>query len=111
MRFSTLSFIALVFFCLPGLASAGEVVVCGVPEAAEMDTAGKDYCNLYQRRFAYREEAMKLRQKIHERRENYHAPQSSAVRAYEADLEALNAERGAADMAGDNGGGAAQSPE
>lgn len=37
---------------------------------------------------------MKQTQKIEERRMNYHAPQASAVKAYEADIEALNEGRG-----------------
>lgn len=94
MRFF-ISFLSVaVFLGLPASVSAGEPIACGVPESVGVATEAQDYCNLHQRRFAYREEREKLRQQIDERRENYYAPQNSALKAYDAELETLNEGRG-----------------
>lgn len=94
MRHFVFVFLAAAFLSLPAPASAGEAVACGAPASVTMSTEAQDYCNLHQRRFAYREENTKLRGQMDERRENYYAPQSSGIKSYEAELEALNEGRG-----------------
>lgn len=95
--FLILNLFALALF-LAGTSAvqAGEPVACGVPAEADMDTEPRDadYCNIHERRFAYREQAIKLKQQIQERAENYHAPKRAAHEQYIKDLKALNERRG-----------------
>lgn len=51
------------------------------------------HCNPYNRQLAYREERLKFRKMIEDRREEYYAPQREAQKQYQEDLEALNEER------------------
>lgn len=53
------------------------------------------HCTVYDRQLAYREERLKFRALIEERREAYIAPQIAAEKNYKAKLEALNASRSA----------------
>lgn len=110
MRFSAFFLLAAVFVLLrPAPAPAGEVVACGVPEAARLSTdPGQDYCNLHARRLAYRGEDIEFRKQIEARRENYLAPQVRALKTYEAEMEALNAERGDPANAGSGEAAAAE---
>jgi len=89
------------FFLLPALliiftspeAVSGELVACGVPESYDLPTETENYCNFHQRRFAYREEAMKLKEQLKERQENFAAPRRQAREQYEENWEALNQQR------------------
>jgi hypothetical protein len=51
------------------------------------------YCNVYDRQLAYREERIKFREMIEERRKEYIKPQIAAEKDYEKKLEALNNSR------------------
>lgn len=51
------------------------------------------YCSVYDRQLAYREERIKFRKMIEERREDFIAPQLEAEKKYEKDLEALHERR------------------
>lgn len=71
---------------------------CGLPEPAELNTAAQPHCDIYQRQFAYREEALKLRELMEERQENYARPRREAIERYEKDLEELNKQRSSEDF-------------
>ncbi|MCB1563941.1 MAG: hypothetical protein KDJ75_10235 [Alphaproteobacteria bacterium] len=82
----------------PSHAAEGKIVQCGEPLKGEgigtVETdPGQDYCNIYERQLAYREERLKYKADLEERRENYHAPRREAYKNYKADLEALNETR------------------
>lgn len=86
-------------------AFAGEPVACGVPEDASLSTEIPDYCNIHDRRFAYRDEDKKFKALIEERRVNYNAPREEALKAYNSNLEAYYKEMDKQDIAAkeDNG--------
>jgi hypothetical protein len=85
-----LLFLALLLSIVPLSVQAGEVVACGVPNAVDMLTeVTADYCDIHQRRFAYRVEALAHKQQIEDRAANYVAPQIEALKRYEADFEGL----------------------
>ncbi len=81
-------------------AHAGEPYECGVPLVTGEDpdarmpeeTGGR--CDIHDRRFTYREEALKMKELIKKRQENYAAPKRQIKAQYEERLEALNAQRG-----------------
>lgn len=80
-------------------AQAGEPYACGVPVKtgdidARMPTETGGRCDIHDRRFAYREEALKLQDLMRERQKNYAAPRSQIEQQYRERLEALNQERG-----------------
>lgn len=83
-----------------GTAIAGEPYECGVPEItgesihARMPTETGGRCDIHDRRFAYREEAIKLRELMQERQENYAEPRSIIHENYNEKLKALNEQRG-----------------
>jgi hypothetical protein len=82
----------------PAFAAEGKIVQCGEPLKGEgigtvATDPGQDYCNIYDRQLAYREERLKYKADLEERRENYHAPRREAYENYKADLEALNETR------------------
>ncbi len=91
-----------VFIIVPFLsqAQAGEPYTCGVPIItgedidARMPTETGGRCDFHVRRFAYREEALKLQELIKQRQHNYAAPRSKIEAQYREQLKALNAQRG-----------------
>ncbi len=66
---------------------SGETI--SMREIGEADS----HCSVYDRQLAYREERLKFRKMIEERREDYIEPQLVAQKKYKKDLEALNNER------------------
>ena len=100
MRLFILLTSVLVISALPNTAHAGEPYECGVPEItgesvhARMPTETGGRCDIHDRRFAYREEAIKLRELMKERQENYAEPRSIIHENYSKKLKALNEERG-----------------
>lgn len=52
-----------------------------------------EHCNVYDRQLAYREERLKFREMIEQRRKDFVAPQIEAERDYDKKLKALNASR------------------
>ena len=66
---------------------------CGQP--IQMDEIGEaeKYCSVYDRQLAYREERIKFRKQLEERRADFIAPSHNAKEQYKKDLEALNNER------------------
>lgn len=82
----------------PTFAAEGEIVQCGEPLKGEgigtvATDPGQDYCDIYTRQLAYREERLKYKADLEERRENYHAPRKEAYENHKANLEALNETR------------------
>ena len=82
----------LVFsFCILKNAALADTPVrsCGTPWPGKVETdPGKSYCNIYDRQFAYRDENVKFRSDIEERRENFGAPQQKVVHEYQDTLKA-----------------------
>lgn len=72
---------------------AGELRACGVPESVTLSTEAASYCDIYQRRLVYREEAIKLKEQMRARAENFAAPRREALERYEKDVAALNERR------------------
>ena len=81
-------------------AQAGEPYECGVPLITDEDVDAKmptetgGRCDIHDRRFAYREEALKMKALLNERQRNYAAPRTQIEKQYKERLEALNQERG-----------------
>lgn len=82
-------------------AEAGEPYACGAPlitdedADARMPTETGGRCDIHDRRFAYREQALKMQELLKERQENYAAPRRQIEEQYREKLEALNRERSA----------------
>ena len=72
---------------------------CPAPVEAELDTTAHSHgstagqCDIYARQFAYREEDLKQRALIDERRENYGRPHLEAKKRQAEEWEKINATR------------------
>jgi hypothetical protein len=76
----------------PGTARA-DIRECGTPKSSSMETdPGFVYCDIHQRRFAYKESRDEFNRQLDERRANYLAPGLQARKDYEKDLQALYSE-------------------
>ncbi len=90
MRVVLLSFIAL-FFLPPLTAQAGQILHCGVPERATVNTDPDiGFCDIYTRQLEYRNSRLALRSQLDERAKNYAAPGIQARKNYRANLQALH---------------------
>jgi hypothetical protein len=89
------AFCALVWtITMVKMANAADIVQCGAPVPAELETdVNRDYCDIYARQLAYREETLKYHDKLEERRQNFIAPMNEARRNYEASRNALRNDR------------------
>lgn len=96
MHIKALFIVSFIFMTLPLTSvKAAEIVQCGVPTTVTIETENNEkYCDIHQRRLAYREESLKLKEQMHERAKNYAAPKTQALKQYAQDIEALNAIRG-----------------
>ncbi len=74
-------------------AHAQESTFCGIPDPAALNTEAEPHCDIYQRQLAYREEALKMDSLMKQRQENFAAPRREALKRYQEDMDALNAER------------------
>ncbi len=90
MRNICFSLSLVAFFITPTSAISGELRACGVPDHVEIPTETEGYCDIHQRRFAYREKAIKLKEQMQARAENFAAPRRQALEQYEKDVQALN---------------------
>ena len=87
---------SILLAALPFSAQAQEV--CGEPiSLRQINPKAEKYCSVYERQLAYREERMKFRKMIEERREDFIAPQIAAQKKYKKDLEALHKNRSSDD--------------
>lgn len=91
-----LALLLIASFCIleisAAAAQAGEVAQCGVPEEAHVTVdPGFVYCNIYDRRFAYKENAKKLRADILARQQNFRAPRQQAADEYKVKEAAMHA--------------------
>ena len=88
----------IISFLLTGLwsmnASAGEIYSCGAPREYNLPTETEGFCDFHQRRIAYREQALKLKEQLRERQESFAAPRLETLRLYNEELDALNEQRG-----------------
>lgn len=88
MRFLYLTILFL--FTAAGAQAAEALPQCGhPPEAAEIDTKAPigNFCNIYDRQFAYAVQRQELIRKLLDRRHNYAAARKAAYQAYEKKLE------------------------
>ena len=74
--------------------SHAQIEACGVPEDPTIKTEATEYCDMHQRRFAYRESRKEFKEILDERRENYQAPQREIKAQYERDLKSLHGQIG-----------------
>ena len=77
-------------FSMPSIAQ--DTYNCGIPVEENISPDALPYCDMHQRRLAYREEAIKLEKQMKERAENFAAPRRAALEQYQRDIEALNQE-------------------
>jgi len=94
MSISKIFTISLLCTFIPIMAAQAQQS-CGQAIGMDMIGDAEKYCSVYDRQLAYREERIKFRQMIEDRREEFIAPQIQAQRQYKKDLEALNAKRNA----------------
>ncbi len=79
--------------------SEGAVTECGAvtsfddPESFVQLDPKLDYCDIYGRRIAYREQNMRFSKQLNERRQYYQAPGNLARQNYREAMEILNEER------------------
>ncbi len=75
------------------LSQATAQEICG--QVLQMRRLGdaERFCNSYDRQLAYREERIKFREAIDQRREDFYTPYHDALKQYEEDMKALNEER------------------
>ncbi len=99
MKKYVLPFLLVVLsFCLSAPAHAqAQVVQCGAPIDSELGTETADYCNIYDRQFAYEKKRKHFRELIDQRRENYEAPRKRAVEAYGRNVEGRHYPKGEED--------------
>lgn len=72
-------------------AAENKVVHCGVPDGFDVTTnPGFEFCDIYSRQLAYREERLKLRKQLEQRQTNFVDPQLEAYKNYKKELEALH---------------------
>lgn len=72
-------------------AEASEIVQCGQATTYDLPTESPvNACDIYTRQLAYRDEAIKLREQIHERSANFARPLRALKQQYQKDLEALH---------------------
>lgn len=83
----------IAFLTLPNIANA-QIEACGVPQDPTMETEATEYCNMHERRFAYRESREEFKSILNERRENYQAPQREIKAQYQRDLKTLHGQVG-----------------
>lgn len=85
--------IPIIFLSITPLTTVNAQEVCGEPIKLRQMGDAEKFCSVYERQLAYREERLKFRQQIEERREDYIAPYHEALKKYEEDIKALNEER------------------
>lgn len=84
--------ITLCFLSMPLVANAAQS--CTQPiEMYSFKKPVPGYCNVYDRQLAYREERLKFRKILEERRVEFIQPQLDAQKAYQKKLEALHESR------------------
>ena len=89
MRFSKLIIMSASMLIIPMTANAQ--MSCSKPIGQDkMDKPVPGYCNVYDRQLAYREERLKFRQKIEDRRAEFIKPQLEAEADYAKKLQALH---------------------
>jgi len=72
-------------------ADAGEIIECGAPSTYDLElTSPVDACDIYSRQLAYRDEAIKLREQLHQRTESFAKPVRVLKKQYEKDLQDLH---------------------
>jgi len=92
MPFLRLITLAIAFISIP--LTAGAQGFCAQETISMRDVGeAESHCSMYDRQLAYREERVKFRKMIEERREDYIAPQLEAQKKYAKDLEALHNRR------------------
>src|SRR5262245_56206374 len=68
--------------------AASSVVACGTPHIETVTTdPGFEYCDIHNRRFAYKESYDDLKQQIEERHKSYNAPRQQVIKDYQQRLE------------------------
>lgn len=85
--------IASVFVCAFGLsdtAQAGEIVQCGTPADVHVETPDFTYCDIHDRRFAYKEKAQILQQEMLTRQQAFSDVRRRAIEAYKAKEDKIN---------------------
>ena len=87
-----LSFFALALLFVSSQSHA-QIEACGVPQEPTMETEAQTYCDIHQRRLAYRESQQDFKSLLDQRRENYQAPNQEIRSNYQRDLDALNQTR------------------
>ncbi|MGQ0526829.1 MAG: hypothetical protein ACT4OY_02175 [Alphaproteobacteria bacterium] len=88
------AFCALVWtITMVKMANAAEVVQCGTPAPANLETeVPQDYCDIYSRQLNYREDTLEFHDQIEERRRNFAGPMNEARHNYEMSRDALRGE-------------------
>lgn len=72
-------------------ADAAEIMQCGTATTYELETTSSvNACDMYTRQLEYRDEAIKLRQQIHKRANNFAKPARDLKNQYNKDLQALH---------------------
>ncbi len=93
MHLSKFLTVALVAILFPLTANA-QKMSCSKPiDVYDTKQPVPGYCNVYDRQLAYREERLKFRQMIEDRRTEFIKPQLEAEKDYAQKLEALHARR------------------
>jgi hypothetical protein len=67
---------------------------CGVPEAPNLGADTTEYCDIHQRRLAYKDSRDEFRGQVQTRRENYIAPALEARKVYDANVQSLHNQAG-----------------
>ena len=92
MPFLRLLTLAIAFITISSSAQAKDFCT-GEPISMREIGEADGHCSVYDRQLAYREERLKFRKMLEERREDFIAPQLEAQKKYQKDLETLNEER------------------
>ncbi|MCB9983825.1 MAG: hypothetical protein H6861_09180 [Rhodospirillales bacterium] len=90
MRFIISVFFVIILSFASTPAQAGDVYACGVPDSVNVPSETEGFCDIHQRRFAYREEYLKMREQMQVRAENFAAPRREALEQYKKDLQVLD---------------------
>ena len=89
--FSTLLLLALGIY--GSNTHAGEPEFCGTPKDVNISTEATPFCDIHNRRLAYRKEAIKLKEQMNERARNFAEPRKVAYERYLENVQKLNDER------------------